>query len=209
MKHPSLTEKRYSLLTAATIVSRLAEGESVDEALLAAGIDSWEFAHWKQGDPALEAAFDDAELNGKLFAFWHEHWEQLRAEECLLTLYHAALETGDTYGLPPQWAQRVREARRCAIGSSPCRLPKALRPRCGARTRTGGFCRAQPEPGRTRCKLHGGRTPRPREIVEEEMLWERAHERAIRFVAREHHWFGALSARDLSPQSASKGRPDR
>lgn len=205
--HGVPTLEQDSLLTAAIIVSRLAEGEGVDGALLAAGIDSWEFARWKQSDPAMEAVFDDAELNGELFTFWHEHWEEIRAQEYLLTLFNVALETGDTCGLPAPWAQRVREARRAfhqGVGQ-PRRPPKAQRPRCDARTRAGGLCRAQPEPGRTRCKLHGGKTPRPRERLEEELLWDRAHERAILLLAREHHWFGALTRR-IDPSYTARGQ---
>ena len=35
-------------------------------------------------------------------------------------------------------------------------------PRCGARTRKGGFCRAWPVRGRRRCRLHGGMSTGPR-----------------------------------------------
>ena len=48
-------------------------------------------------------------------------------------------------------------------------MPKGLakriinyRVRCGARTRKGTPCRAQSEPGRRRCKLHGGLSTGPR-----------------------------------------------
>ena len=33
---------------------------------------------------------------------------------------------------------------------------------CGAQTRTGRPCRMPPEPGRTRCKFHGGKSTGPR-----------------------------------------------
>ena len=32
--------------------------------------------------------------------------------------------------------------------------------KCGAKTRSGGRCKRAPAPGRTRCNLHGGKTPR-------------------------------------------------
>jgi glucans biosynthesis protein len=32
-------------------------------------------------------------------------------------------------------------------------------PRCGAKTRTGSFCRRPPVQGRKRCRLHGGLSP--------------------------------------------------
>jgi hypothetical protein len=36
----------------------------------------------------------------------------------------------------------------------------AGRPLCGAKSRAGGTCRKPPAPGRTRCRLHGGASPR-------------------------------------------------
>lgn len=36
------------------------------------------------------------------------------------------------------------------------KVPKRLRPMCGARTRTGHPCQARAVPGRTRCRMHGG-----------------------------------------------------
>lgn len=43
-------------------------------------------------------------------------------------------------------------------------MPKAkpAQTRCGARTRKGHPCRARPEPGRTRCRFHGGKSTGPR-----------------------------------------------
>lgn len=43
-------------------------------------------------------------------------------------------------------------------------IPKAkpTHTRCGARTRKGHPCRARPEPGRTRCRFHGGKSTGPR-----------------------------------------------
>jgi hypothetical protein len=39
---------------------------------------------------------------------------------------------------------------------------RAEGPRCGARTRAGAACRRPPARGRTRCNLHGGKSPRGR-----------------------------------------------
>jgi hypothetical protein len=49
---------------------------------------------------------------------------------------------------------------------------KADWPKCGARTRAGGSCRVRAEPGRTRCRFHGGlstgpRTPEGRQRISE------------------------------------------
>ncbi len=34
--------------------------------------------------------------------------------------------------------------------------------KCGARTRAGSPCRCKPEPGKARCKLHGGKSTGPK-----------------------------------------------
>jgi hypothetical protein len=43
----------------------------------------------------------------------------------------------------------------------------AKRPLCGAKTRAGGSCQAQVVPGRNRCRMHGGLTPRKERPQEE------------------------------------------
>ena len=37
-------------------------------------------------------------------------------------------------------------------------LPRKKRPRCGAKTRAGGECLVRVEPGKARCRFHGGRS---------------------------------------------------
>ncbi len=50
-----------------------------------------------------------------------------------------------------------------ALAPAPRVWPQAGRSiRCGALTRKGQPCRHEPEPGRTRCKFHGGRSTGPR-----------------------------------------------
>ena len=41
-------------------------------------------------------------------------------------------------------------------------LPRKSRPACGARTRTGTPCRMKIEPGKRRCRLHGGLSTGPK-----------------------------------------------
>lgn len=41
-------------------------------------------------------------------------------------------------------------------------LPRRDRPTCGARTRAGGECAMRVEPGKHRCRLHGGLSTGPR-----------------------------------------------
>lgn len=53
---------------------------------------------------------------------------------------------------------RGRAATKAAAEKS--RVARLRKPKCGARTRSGGFCRRLPVSGRTRCKLHGGASPR-------------------------------------------------
>jgi hypothetical protein len=36
------------------------------------------------------------------------------------------------------------------------------RPLCGAKTRAGGHCQVRAEPGRARCRFHGGKSTGPR-----------------------------------------------
>jgi hypothetical protein len=40
--------------------------------------------------------------------------------------------------------------------------PKHERPRCGAKTRAGGSCKAPAVPGKARCRMHGGLSCGPR-----------------------------------------------
>ncbi len=42
------------------------------------------------------------------------------------------------------------------------RIRKASRPLCGARTRSGGTCKARAVEGRNRCRMHGGASTGPR-----------------------------------------------
>lgn len=68
-------------------------------------------------------------------------------------------------GLTVEAAARRHMARLTIIGEAALRrwrrdvLPQL--PRCGAKTRvTGEPCKRLPEPGRTRCRYHGGKTPK-------------------------------------------------
>jgi hypothetical protein len=42
----------------------------------------------------------------------------------------------------------------------PHESPKSKKPKCGSKTRSGRKCKNPPSPGRERCHLHGGATPR-------------------------------------------------
>jgi hypothetical protein len=48
------------------------------------------------------------------------------------------------------------------LDDSGCPLPKAERPRCGAKTRSGKPCQARVVPGKRRCRMHGGLSTGPR-----------------------------------------------
>ena len=41
-------------------------------------------------------------------------------------------------------------------------LPRRMRPLCGAQTRTGGRCKVRVEPGKRRCRFHGGMSTGPK-----------------------------------------------
>ncbi|WP_315901688.1 HGGxSTG domain-containing protein [Ruegeria arenilitoris] len=44
-------------------------------------------------------------------------------------------------------------------------LPKSQRPVCGAKTRSGGRCKARVVPGKRRCRLHGGLSTGPKKCA--------------------------------------------
>jgi len=65
------------------------------------------------------------------------------------------------------------------------RTPRSQRPRCGARTRTGGMCRAPvvwceatDEPRNGRCRIHGGLSTGPRTDAGKERIRESNRRRA-------------------------------
>jgi hypothetical protein len=41
-------------------------------------------------------------------------------------------------------------------------MPRKARPECGAKTRSGGSCAMRVEPGKRRCRLHGGKSTGPK-----------------------------------------------
>ncbi len=41
-------------------------------------------------------------------------------------------------------------------------LPRRMRPRCGAKTRSGDVCKMRVEPGKRRCRFHGGKSTGPK-----------------------------------------------
>ena len=65
-------------------------------------------------------------------------------------------------------------------------------PRCGARTRAGGPCQKPPEPGATRCRLHGGASPRAKAKAAERVAVAKAEVEVARLGAR----------RDIHPADA-------
>ena len=190
-------------LAAASLVSRLAEGESLDEAIQAAGLSRAVFFRWQAEDPNLACAINEAKSTGAIFLFWHQRYEELRRIEARerkereVLLY--ALETGDCSGLSPSRVRLVRSLRRALREPAPgfeivprvgkdgvlrrhiWREPKSRgrgRP-CGAKTRKGTPCRCQPEPGKTKCRLHGGKSTGPRTEAGREAIRESNRKRSI------------------------------
>lgn len=159
----------------AVIVSRLAEGESLETVLSDAGLSLASYREWRESDGSFAAATDDADLNGALFLFHHERYELERRREDLLTRYIVATATGDLSSLPPDLHAHslslLPRAPAPGFEYSPRvggdgilrrhlwqerKPPKKSRPLCGAKTRCGGSCSARVVPGKTRCRLHGG-----------------------------------------------------
>ena len=71
-----------------------------------------------------------------------------------------------------QW--RAREAQRAA----------RRRVRCGAKTRKGAACRLKSEPGKRRCKFHGGKSTGPRTGIGREKIAEAQRQRWAKWRAR-------------------------
>lgn len=71
---------------------------------------------------------------------------------------------GDALCKDPACAQGSRCALMAAKGLHGDGVPmeRAQRPLCGARTRAGGACAMRVEPGKRRCRLHGGLSTGPR-----------------------------------------------
>jgi transcriptional regulator with XRE-family HTH domain len=82
-------------------------------------------------------------------------------------------------------------------------VPKApIRVRCGARTRKGTPCRALSEPGKRRCRFHGGKSTGPRTPEGKARIAEAQRRRWARWRA-EH---GAGQGGTADEASAHKGR---
>jgi len=224
-------KKNRQLWARAVMVSRLAEGEPVETAIDAAGIHRATYYRWRAQDTAFAAALDDAELNGKLYLFYHERYEAERRREELLTRYIVATTTGDLAVLPPELAVHALSIlpREPAPGFeySPRvgtdgvlrrhlwkeRTPqKKSRPLCGAKTRCGGSCTARVIVGRSRCRLHGGLSPlaevRNSEApVADEALYEQARQRSRSILKAMHlvFCFGAPTG-EAAPDPSRSAR---
>lgn len=66
-----------------------------------------------------------------------------------------------TSGRVPELIDAMR-ARMTSVASGPQNRPSQERVVCGAKTRAGHPCRGKSEPGKRRCKWHGGRSTGPR-----------------------------------------------
>ncbi len=70
-------------------------------------------------------------------------------------------------------------------------LPRRKRPLCGAQTRAGSKCRVRVEPGKRRCRFHGGKSTGPKtaagraRIAEAQLRrWQRWREEKVRNVGK-------------------------
>jgi hypothetical protein len=74
---------------------------------------------------------------------------------------------------------------------------------CGAKTRAGGCCQARAEPGKARCRFHGGKSTGPKtqagraRIAEAQRLRWRGYREKVRANARESE--GGSEGMELSP----------
>lgn len=80
----------------------------------------------------------------------------------------------DRYGLS---LMLIEDRQKLALQEAELERLTILR-RCGARTRRGTPCQCQPEPGRDRCKLHGGKSTGPRSEAGREAVRESNRRRA-------------------------------
>src|ERR1700740_2680014 len=74
---------------------------------------------------------------------------------------------------------------------------------CGAKTRAGGYCQVRAEPGKARCRFHGGKSTGPKtqagraRIAEAQRLRWRGDREKVRANARESE--GGSEGMELSP----------
>ena len=74
----------------------------------------------------------------------------------------------------------ARKAERVARDAA---KPQRLRVPCGARTRNGAPCRCKSEPGKRRCRFHGGMSTGPRTAEGQERIAEAQRQRWARWRA--------------------------
>ena len=75
---------------------------------------------------------------------------------------------------------------------TPWRQRKSQRPKCGARTRVGGSCKAPVVHGKNRCRMHGGLSTGPRTDKGRAAIAESNRRRARAFATSTHAHVQAL-----------------
>lgn len=92
-------------------------------------------------------------------------------------------------------------------------LPRHQRPLCGARTRAGSPCRMRVEPGKRRCRLHGGMSTGPRsaegraKIAEaQRKRWRQAERHSLPVAIRER-LVGRTREQKLAPIGHGNSTP--
>lgn len=73
--------------------------------------------------------------------------------------------------------------------------------RCGAKTRSGGYCANFPLPGTNRCKLHGGASPQAQKKAAERLARQQTERRA----ARSNKTLGLRGDENLDPSQILLG----
>lgn len=104
----------------------------------------------------------------------------------------------------------VRARHRVLVFSA--RVPKVAAPRrvtCGARTRKGTLCRAKSEPGRKRCRFHGGCSTGPRTPEGRAAVAEAQRKRWARWQAERDDLEASEANRNLPLSPAESPKPPK
>lgn len=92
-------------------------------------------------------------------------WAPARMCEALgVTVYRTPMRARGDRVLVADWSKKWVEAEIARLAALEAEREKTRRVMCGAMTRKGSPCRNMSEPGRTRCKFHGGKSTGPRTV---------------------------------------------
>lgn len=116
---------------------------------------------------------------------WWKYLEKWRAAINLWRLYHTAMGArferrwGFLAGLYQEREELLTDPPKGRPGRPKKVVPVLVVSVCGAKTRKGSPCQCKPEPGKRRCKLHGGKSTGPKSAAGREAIRESNRQRSI------------------------------